>query len=228
MEQLNCTGCGSVTQSEGALKECPACKTPNPNYAGHVETQPGTGENDTPPPADPSASSSGSSSGSASSSSAPSSGSAPSSSNESDQTPEQTAAYLRSRGINATIGARGLEIKVPSKAEAEAGEKPAAANLSVPSAPAAVSDPQKKSDAPAAPAAPQKSLIDKIASGVELGLEDVQKVAALISKCYAGTPVAAIFALLGPAAGLGAAVLHAHLGNVGFDLSNLQTIDPIA
>ena len=78
-----------------------------------------------------------------------------------------------------------------------------------------------------APAAPVESKTDKVLGDVAIGLDDVNAVASLIAKEFAGTPVAGIFALLGPAAGIGAAVLHAHLTNKGFDLSQLKPIDTL-
>ncbi|HLZ52075.1 MAG TPA: hypothetical protein VKP61_15115 [Candidatus Acidoferrum sp.] len=72
--------------------------------------------------------------------------------------------------------------------------------------------------------APAESTAQKIETGLAIGLDDVNAVAKLVATSFAGTPVAAIFALLGPAAGIGAAVLHQHLTNAGFDLSKLQPI----
>ncbi|MHB8613963.1 MAG: hypothetical protein ACYDAL_16300 [Candidatus Dormibacteraceae bacterium] len=69
-----------------------------------------------------------------------------------------------------------------------------------------------------------ESKTEKILTGIEIGLEDVNAVAALVAKEFAGTPVAAIFQLLGPAAGIGSAVLHQYLTNTGFDLSKLKPI----
>lgn len=79
----------------------------------------------------------------------------------------------------------------------------------------------------AAPAAPVESMATKVEKGLAIGLDDVDAVAGLIAKSFAGTPIATIFALLGPAAGIGAAVLHQHLLNVGFDLSQLKPIPTV-
>jgi hypothetical protein len=62
-------------------------------------------------------------------------------------------------------------------------------------------------------------------SGVEIALDDIAAIAKLIAANFAGTPVAAVFQLLGPAAGIGAAVLAQHLKQQGFDLSALQPAD---
>jgi hypothetical protein len=78
------------------------------------------------------------------------------------------------------------------------------------------------SAAPATPAAPTESTGEKIATGIEIGLVDVNAVAKVISQNFAGTPIATIAALLGPLAGLGAAVLAQHLAHKGFDLSTLK------
>jgi hypothetical protein len=76
---------------------------------------------------------------------------------------------------------------------------------------------------PSAPAAqPGLSTVQKIESGVEIGLDETAAIAKIIGDNFAGTPVAAIFKLLGPLAGIGAAVLHQHLTNRGFDLSTLK------
>lgn len=89
------------------------------------------------------------------------------------------------------------------------------------SAPAIVAPAATSGTDGAAPVAPE-STGAKIATGIEIGLADVNAVAGLISKEFAGTPVAAIFSLLGPIAGIGAAVLAQHLSNRGFDLSQLK------
>jgi hypothetical protein len=151
MENLNCKSCGSNTNSDGALKVCPACGAPNPD---HHEPQ----------AADPAA----------------------------------AAATLDP----------GVKLSADAPASTAATSAPAAA--------------------PAAPAAPAESTAVKIESNIELALEDVNAVAGLIGKSFSGTPIAAIFAMLGPAAGIGAAVLHQHLLNQGFDLSRLKPIDSIA
>lgn len=82
--------------------------------------------------------------------------------------------------------------------------------------------------APAAPApvpAPVESTGNKIVEGLAIGLADLSAVAKLIGDNFAGTPIAAIFKLLGPAAGIGAAVLAQHLQHKGFDLSTLKDAD---
>lgn len=68
----------------------------------------------------------------------------------------------------------------------------------------------------------ERSTAQKIEGGLAIALDDVSIVAKIIGDNFAGTPVAAIFKLLGPAAGIGAAVLHQHLANRGFDLSTLK------
>ncbi|HLZ12554.1 MAG TPA: hypothetical protein VKP58_08200 [Candidatus Acidoferrum sp.] len=75
---------------------------------------------------------------------------------------------------------------------------------------------------PAPSPTPGESMGRKIAEGVEIGLSDVAAVSKLIGDNFSGTPIAAIFKLLGPAAGIGAAVLAQHLTNQGFDLSSLK------
>lgn len=82
--------------------------------------------------------------------------------------------------------------------------------------------------APAPPIAPKVPLATAIEQNAAIALDDVNEIATIITKSFAGTPVATIFALLGPAAGIGAAVLHQHLQFQGFDLSKLKTIEPIA
>ncbi len=99
--------------------------------------------------------------------------------------------------IDATATAKGIEVVVPAPAPAPA-------------------------PAPTPAPAPQESTGVKIATGIEIGLEDVSAVAKLIGDNFAGTPIAAIFKLLGPAAGIGAAVLAQHLSNRGFDLTSLK------
>lgn len=74
----------------------------------------------------------------------------------------------------------------------------------------------------AIPLAPVESIAHKILAGLAMGLDDVNVVSKFIGDNFAGTPVATIFKLLGPAAGIGAAVLHRHLTNTGFDLSSLK------
>lgn len=89
-------------------------------------------------------------------------------------------------------------------------------------APAAAAPAPAPADPP--PAAPV-SAGTKIAEGIEIGLADTAAVAKLIGDNFAGTPIAAIFKLLGPAAGIGAAVLAQHLENRGFDLAKLQPVE---
>lgn len=111
--------------------------------------------------------------------------------------------------------------EVEAAAAAATGAQPAA---DPPQAAAADSAPAPAAPAPAAPApaAPAESTGEKVATGILIGLEDVNAVAKVISQNFAGTPVASIFALLGPAAGIGAAVLAQHLAHRGFDLSTLK------
>jgi hypothetical protein len=156
MENLACKGCGSNSNSDGPLKVCPACGTPNPDHHEPVAD---------PAPVDP-------------------------------------------PGIGGHFGTKAAAVVSAD----------APASTAATSAPAA---------APAAPAAPAESTAVKVEKNVEIALEDVDAVAALITKSFAGTPIAAIFGMLGPAAGIGAAVLHQHLLHKGFDLSQLQPIDQI-
>jgi hypothetical protein len=72
------------------------------------------------------------------------------------------------------------------------------------------------------PTPPAETTGHKILAGLDIALVDAGVVAKFIGDNFAGTPVAGIFKLLGPLAGIGAAVLHRHLTSVGFDLSTLQ------
>ncbi len=105
-------------------------------------------------------------------------------------------------------------------------EAAAAAATSAQPDPAATMQPAPTPAAPAAevaaPAAPAESTGEKVATGIEIGLTDVSAIAKVVSGNFAGTPVAAIATLLGPLAGLGAAVLAQHLAHRGFDLSTLK------
>ena len=115
---------------------------------------------------------------------------------------------------------------VPADQAAQVETAAAAATSSQDPAPAsdsaAPADPAPAPADPAAPAAPAESTGEKVATGIEIGLTDVSAIAKVVSGNFAGTPVAAIAALLGPIAGLGAAVLAQHLTHRGFDLSTLK------
>ncbi len=89
--------------------------------------------------------------------------------------------------------------------------------------PNAATDPAKSQT----PAPTKTDLASQIENNAAKALDDVNEIATIITKSFAGTPVAMIFQLLGPAAGIGAAVLHQHLQHVGFDLSQLKPIPPL-
>jgi len=121
---------------------------------------------------------------------------------------EESASELRALGITAKATPQGVVVQVPDPQ----GAPPAAP----PAGPAVV-----PVSTPVAPV----STGTKVLAGVEIALDDIAAVAKLIAANFAGTPVAAVFQLLGPAAGIGAAVLAQHLKQQGFDLSALQPAD---
>jgi hypothetical protein len=114
--------------------------------------------------------------------------------------------------------------EVEAAAAAATSSQPAdqAAPASTTAATVSSLDPPAPAVEAAAPAAPAVSTGEKVATGIEIGLTDVSAVAKIVSEDFAGTPVAAIAKLLGPLAGLGAAVLAQHLAHRGFDLSTLK------
>jgi len=124
---------------------------------------------------------------------------------------EESASELRALGITAKATPQGVVVQVPDPQGAPPAG-PAVVPVSTPIAPVST---------PVAPV----STGTKVLSGVEIALDDIAAVAKLIAANFAGTPVAAVFQLLGPAAGIGAAVLAQHLKQQGFDLSALQPAD---
>jgi hypothetical protein len=114
--------------------------------------------------------------------------------------------------IDAAIATAEKDLAVRSAAAAAAESAPVV-EVPNPTASASASQP--------APA-PAPSVADKVETGMAIALDDVNAVAKLIAANFAGTPIEAIFKLLGPAAGIGAAVLHQHLQHASFDLSALK------
>ena len=128
---------------------------------------------------------------------------------------EESASELRALGITAKATPQGVVVQVADPQGAPPAAPPAGPAV-VP-----VSTPIAPVSTPVAPV----STGTKVLSGVEIALDDIAAVAKLIAANFAGTPVAAVFQLLGPAAGIGAAVLAQHLKQQGFDLSALQPAD---
>lgn len=120
--------------------------------------------------------------------------------------------------------AEALRADVEAAAAAATGAQPADLPQTTAADPAENSAPAPAAPAadPAPAAAPAESTGEKVATGIEIGLTDVSAIAKVVSANFAGTPVAAIAAMLGPLAGLGAAVLAQHLAHRGFDLSTLK------
>jgi hypothetical protein len=113
----------------------------------------------------------------------------------------------------------------PSSAGPAAPSSPAAPPVTPVSPPANVAAAPPAPVAPAAPASappPAESTAEKVLTGIDIGLTDISAIAKVIATYFPGTPVEAIFKLLGPAAGIGAAVLAQHLSYKGFDLSTLK------
>jgi hypothetical protein len=139
---------------------------------------------------------------------------------ETQEAPKQSVAGVFSESDSSAAAVTHRETL---SAEAAGSPAPAVAAPDPTAAAPAATTPTVPTPAPAAAqTAPAESTSEKVLTGVAIGLEDVSAVAKLIGDSFAGTPIAAIFKLLGPAAGIGAAVLAQHLQSRGFDLSTLK------